>query len=220
MTSPSHLQLQSLAALLQEIDAIVQAPDTSPAEHESLIASVATLIAERVGHARALTLATEVLRAIGSSTAGTLALPETLYRDSASGLLQPAFFANEYPRYGRGENSLVLLRYEFALNQATEEQVGAMIGDLIRESVRTVDVPCRWKACEFLILLPRTSIDQASIVAKRIHDAQVVQQLPRGALTIGIAHANNGEPFDQVYGRASWAVYNAQVTNPDEIGFA
>jgi hypothetical protein len=146
-------------------------------------------------------------------------MPQSVYRDPESALFSRAFFSSDYERYDRGNNSLVLLRYDPPKDTAVARATSPaqLLGNLVLRSIRTVDVPCRRSEHEFVVLLPRTSVEQASIVAHRLNDAVAAMGFLDNSVTIGIAAALNGEHFEELYGRADWAVYNAQVSNVSDV---
>jgi GGDEF domain-containing protein len=212
------------AELMQSLNSLADANLTLPAYWTGAINALSAAMSKSLEQDAALEIASGLLgRLIEDYSTDTESrpaiIPQSVYRDPESALFTRAFFASDYARYDRGNNSMVLLRYDPAKDLSTSRAAPAiqLLGGMVLRSIRTVDVPCRWSEHEIVVLLPRTTVDQASIVAQRIHDAAASIGFLDNAVTIGIAAALNGEHFDQLYGRADWAVYNAQVSNASDI---
>ncbi|MEQ1502823.1 MAG: diguanylate cyclase [Myxococcota bacterium] len=79
-------------------------------------------------------------------------------------------------RYGR-KLSLVMVdvdhfkRLNDTYGHPTGDRVLQRIGELLWNSVRTTDVPCRYGGEEFALLLPETELDPAILLAERIRVA-------------------------------------------------
>lgn len=194
----------------------------------ALLQFESVLIGPSIGTHAALCLAVQMLSSAvaasdetGSEGAAELELPVALFRDEATGLYRKPFFIADYPRYNRSGNSLIAVRVDQDQSQADGARTGEQskaIAALIQRSIRTVDVPCRWSPTEFLILLPRTTVAEAKVVAERINRFDPGAGIPEGVLSVGITYAVPNEPFDQVFGRADWAVYSSQVSDSHEVG--
>ncbi len=47
------------------------------------------------------------------------------------------------------------------------DRVLSKAAKIIRDSVRNIDIPCRYGGDEFAVLLPRTSLEDAAVLARR-----------------------------------------------------
>ena len=85
--------------------------------------------------------------------------------------------------------------------------------DLIQSVLRKYDMMARWGGEEFLIILPRTDINQAKIVAEKISTcvrSQTFNYQGRSfivTITVGVAQYQAGEDLDSVIKRADEAMY-------------
>jgi diguanylate cyclase (GGDEF)-like protein len=72
------------------------------------------------------------------------------------------------------------------------DHVLACVGDAIRSSVREMDIGCRYGGDEFCLILPRATLEQATVVCKRVQErfaGAVAGVAPQVLLSIGIAQA-------------------------------
>lgn len=100
---------------------------------------------------------------------------------------------------------------------ADGDRVLARLGQVIAESLRTNDVPCRYGGEEFTIILPETSGDQATVVAERIRArfaGEVFQPTPtetvRKTISIGVTQYLAGESGQSLVERADQNMYAAK----------
>lgn len=191
----------------------------------SLLEAELAMMARSVGNQGAVALSADLLQAAVAAhkiadDVGSVQLPSELFRDGETGFYWKTFFIADYSRYDRSDNSLIMIRSEFeevTPPGASGQRLVQKIASAIRGAIRTVDVPCRWSKTEFVILLPRTNVKDAKLVADRINHSDQLTGLPIGALSVGITAAVPNEPFDQIVGRADWAVYSAHVSNDHEV---
>ena len=100
---------------------------------------------------------------------------------------------------------------------ADGDRVLARLGQVIAESLRVNDVPCRYGGEEFTIILPVTSGEQATIVAERIRvrfAGEIFQPTPqetvRKTVSIGVTQYRNGESGQSLLERADQNMYEAK----------
>ncbi|MCX5876218.1 MAG: diguanylate cyclase [Deltaproteobacteria bacterium] len=100
---------------------------------------------------------------------------------------------------------------------ADGDRVLARLGQVIAESLRTNDVPCRYGGEEFTIILPVTSGEQATVVAERIRArfaGEVFQPNPqetvRKTISIGVTQYLAGESGQSLLERADQNMYEAK----------
>lgn len=182
------------------------------------------MLAESIGDRPALELAMQLVERLtlklqAADQVHAQELHEQQYLDGATGLYRKSFFLAEYNRYDRGRCTLMLIRWGLRdrLDAGERQAAVAQIGAMIRQVIRVVDFPCRWSEFEFVVLLPRTEVDQASALARRLTSAVRTDPLQAVHITIGLAEAMFDERFDHAFGRADWAIYDAQVNNSDDV---
>ncbi|MCX5864516.1 MAG: diguanylate cyclase [Deltaproteobacteria bacterium] len=100
---------------------------------------------------------------------------------------------------------------------ADGDRVLARLGQVIAESLRTNDVPCRYGGEEFTIILPVTSGEQATVVAERIRArfaGEIFQPTPqetvRKTISIGVTQYLAGESGQSLLERADQNMYEAK----------
>ena len=92
-----------------------------------------------------------------------------------------------------------------------------------KAELRAHDVLARWGGEEFLLLLPETSLEQATMVVRRM--AERVGTLPLAAIdrdlritfSAGVSQRRQGEPFAETITRADQALYDAKSNGRNQI---
>lgn len=84
--------------------------------------------------------------------------------------------------------------------------------DIIKNSIRTVDIAGRFGGEEFVIILPGTKEEGAVAVAERIRKSIETYPFPHCKVTasLGIAFAKNSDSVDSLLKRADQALYQAK----------
>ncbi|UZN22444.1 diguanylate cyclase [bacterium 3DAC] len=95
------------------------------------------------------------------------------------------------------------------------DKVLAHVGSLIRESVRYMDIPFRYGGDEFIVVLPATSIEGATEVAKRIVDAifRFFEKYPyKVSISVGVSSypEDEAESFEDLMKVADERLYKAK----------
>lgn len=125
-------------------------------------------------------------------------------------------------RYG-GPLSLILLDADGfkAVNDTYGHDAGdeviKTLGALLRQSFRTHDVVCRMGGDEFLVICPRTAMDDAFLVAERVRLSIASQQVKagegywQGSISVGVADYGPGRQDVETLNKAAdRAVYDAK----------
>ena len=117
--------------------------------------------------------------------------------------------------------SLVILDIDY-FKQINDEQ-GHLYGDrmlksvarLMDDSVRDTDIVSRYGGEEFVIVMPQTVLDGATIFAERLRQ-RIEQQLP---LTVsgGVATAGDGDNAQTLLARADAALYSAKAAGRNRL---
>lgn len=127
----------------------------------------------------------------------------------------------EQRRTGMG---LALLLLDLDRFKAVNDQYGHLAGDavlrgiteVIRQQLRDSDTIGRWGGEEFLIILKRTDLQAAIVVAEKIREAVARAEVPYGkeslnlTVSIGIAVMRAGDTEDGLLNRADHALYAAK----------
>lgn len=101
----------------------------------------------------------------------------------------------------------------------------ASLGQLLKESVRVIDIPCRYGGEEFALILPNASLLQAVSIAKRVRELVRGYPVEFGAQNLsvsasfGVATFRNTDQdtLSAFIGRADQLLYEAKNTGRDRI---
>lgn len=95
-----------------------------------------------------------------------------------------------------------------------------IVADVLRRTVREVDLVARWGGEEFLIIVPDTGIEEAGQLAERCRTAIAAEQ-PDGLVvtaTFGVAQLQRGEELDDLMRRADHHLYAGKDHGRDRVG--
>ncbi|WP_300749598.1 GGDEF domain-containing protein [Janthinobacterium sp.] len=140
--------------------------------------------------------------------------------------------ARESARLQRSGLPLAVMSIDLDFFKAINDAHGHAVGDLvlvdvagvITAALRAGDFVARFGGEEFVVLLPDTDMERATLIAQRIR--QVLHQprpsdamdLPRYTVSIGIASQHgSGEPLDAMLLRSDRALYRAKQAGRDRI---
>lgn len=112
-------------------------------------------------------------------------------------------------------------RYGHAAGDAVLAAVSRLMGSV----VRSCDVVARWGGEEFVVALPSTTLDGATLVAERIRAALEVHPIadPNGGQVLsvtasfGVAELEAGESLEQLVDRADRAMYAAKSAGRNRV---
>src|SRR5690606_33483398 len=108
---------------------------------------------------------------------------------------------------------------------AAGDEALVALARLLRGAVRKVDLVARVGGEEFVVVLPRTSLEAASHVAEKLR-ARVAntrfpggESLPAGRLTVSVGVSVLGPDFDtdRMRARADEAMYEAKARGRDRV---
>jgi len=99
------------------------------------------------------------------------------------------------------------------------------VGEVIRETMRAADIPCRYGGEEFCVLLPETDLDGATRIAERIRtrvsklEVRVGDGLLKATISVGIAAYPADYPgtIQGFLEKADQALYLAKQTGRDRV---
>lgn len=124
-----------------------------------------------------------------------------------------------------------LLMFDIDRFKLINDRHGHAVGDhalcrmaaICREQLRPMDLVARWGGEEFVVLLPRLTLDDATLVADRLRRA-VAGTLIRAAaadigftISIGLVGCSPDEPLEALINRADAALYDAKLKGRDRI---
>jgi diguanylate cyclase (GGDEF)-like protein len=181
-----------------------------------------------LGEQLALALANIRLRAM---------LRDQSSRDALTGLYNRRYmeesFDREIRRAGREGYGLGLLMADLdnfkqvndALGHAVGNAVLQEIGRFLTSAVRAEDVACRFGGEEFVVILPKASLDDTRRRAETLREGMKALQLnepmrlhPAVTLSIGVAaYPNHGGSVDQLLLAADSAMYRAKAMGRDQV---
>lgn len=130
----------------------------------------------------------------------------------------------------RDDFSLILLDIDHFKNvnelhgQLTGDQVLVKIAALIRNSTRNTDIPGRYGGEEFIIILPRTNLSSAWVVAERLRSIIERAEMKDFAGTVfdvtvsqGLAGWERNEDTSSLISRVHEALYKSKEKGPNRV---
>lgn len=140
----------------------------------------------------------------------------------------------ELARSTRHGNALSILMVDVDHFKTINDQHGHQVGDVVlasiagclRETLRTADLVARYGGEEFSIILPETSLAEATRAAERLGERIRGERFgnPRNAIrvtvSVGVATVRPGEASDQLVYRADAALYEAKHGGRDRVTLA
>ena len=126
----------------------------------------------------------------------------------------------------RNKSKLSMLMVDLDRFKLVNDTYGHLVGDdvliqssqILRDSVRTSDRVYRWGGEEFVIIVPETNNEQASLVAEKICENfrnakfNVIGNI---TVSIGVASYDKDEPLEDWFKRVDLALYQAKQTGRD-----
>ena len=96
-----------------------------------------------------------------------------------------------------------------------------IFSQVLRDSLRPVDVPGRYGGEEFVIVLPECPVDEARQVLERVRERLaeriVVADLPPFTISFGLASSDQAADFDQLVALADTALLSAKAAGRDQV---
>jgi diguanylate cyclase (GGDEF)-like protein len=99
------------------------------------------------------------------------------------------------------------------------------VGEVIRETMRSADIPCRYGGEEFCVLLPETDLDGATRIAERIRtrvsnlEVRIGDGVLKATVSVGIAAYPADYPgtIQGFLEKADQALYLAKESGRDRV---
>jgi diguanylate cyclase (GGDEF)-like protein len=156
--------------------------------------------------------------------------------DTLTGLLvRRAFllrFTQEMDRSRRTGKPLAVAILDLDHFKRVNDTYGHPVGDLVlkrfadvlRRQLRSIDIAGRWGGEEFVVLLPETPIDQATLVLDRVRCAIAEERFPSPAdnLVVTMSAGLTGVDFvtdnpEEIIGMADKALYEAKESGRNRV---
>lgn len=140
-------------------------------------------------------------------------------------------FEQEISSQNRGEGSLSCLMLDVDHFKSVNDRYGHQVGDaaliqvakILSEMTRNYDIVCRYGGEEFMIIMPKTSLQGAGVIAERIlkkiagTPIEVSDHHLSLTISCGLAQRCDNETADTIIGRADAALYRAKAGGRNQI---
>lgn len=140
-------------------------------------------------------------------------------------------FSSEYERCLRYGHPLSVVIFDIDHFKSVNDNFGHQVGDsvliaiadILKDSIRTVDIAGRWGGEEFLVISPETDAQGAEVLAEKIRqriESQSFVAVGKKTASFGVAEYTDGDSIDALTSRADEALYRAKESgrNRVEIG--
>ncbi|GGQ21681.1 GGDEF domain-containing protein [Shewanella litoralis] len=142
-----------------------------------------------------------------------------------------AILEQEKSRLQRNNEPLSVLLCDLDHFKLVNDKYGHNGGDMVltelsalfKEQVRQQDCVARWGGEEFLIILPQTSAEQASIIAEKIRSSveqftiNFVKHQIRVTISIGISQLVEDQTIDELINNADKCLYQAKTLGRNRV---
>ena len=141
-------------------------------------------------------------------------------------------FEEELARAGRYQNSLVVLFLDLDKFKLVNDTYGHLVGDfvlkeisqIIRDSIRTSDIPGRYGGEEFVVIMVNADAAACMASAKRIcaavreHQFEMNETIIENRISIGLSEfPRDGETMQDLIQSADAAMYTAKRRGGDQV---
>ncbi|MGL1862267.1 MAG: diguanylate cyclase [Pseudodesulfovibrio sp.] len=139
-----------------------------------------------------------------------------------------SFFERELARSNRYGSHLSVILVDIDHFKKVNDTYGHPVGDdvlkrlakILKESIRTSDMVCRWGGEEFVILMPETDLEAAAEKAESVRKSIEAYTFPKvGQLTasFGISYPLKDEAAMVLFERVDQALYQAKDTGRNRV---
>lgn len=104
----------------------------------------------------------------------------------------------------------------------TGDEVLKTVASIIKENIRKEDILCRWGGEEFILFLPHTRLDTASMRAEKIRqriDNYLFEGVRHTTLSSGIAEQNDDLDLEALVKRADQKLYQAKEEGRNRVKY-
>lgn len=214
-------------AIYRERDSLLLVAEHDIRDMERLSAEVMQLNTELAEAQRALTRQNQSLQRSHQQVL------ETSRTDALTGAANRRRFderlLEEMERTHRSGTALSLALADVDHFKQVNDEFGHPAGDAVlkalvqtmRAGTRPYDLVARWGGEEFVILLPQTGVEEATMVADRIRVAFAAQIVPAVnrpiTISFGIASIRSGDSAETLLARADAALYQAKTGGRNRV---
>ena len=161
-----------------------------------------------------------------------LTLKKLSYTDQLTGLYNRykvkelfEYEKNQITRY-KTELSVIIIDIDFfkSINDTFGHTVGDLIllelANLLKKSVRSSDIVSRWGGEEFLIVTPKTNLEQAGVLAEHIRQNLKIHEFSyKISITVsfGVTSFQKNDTLETIILRADEALYKAKNSGRDVV---
>ncbi|MCD6172974.1 MAG: GGDEF domain-containing protein [Sulfurimonas sp.] len=131
------------------------------------------------------------------------------------------FFKQHLAQQKRYNEKITLIMFDIDHFKRINDLYGHKTGDYVlkelasitKKHIRESDIFARWGGEEFVILLPQTDLDEATVVAKKIHSTienHIFKNAEKITVSIGIDIAKKDDTVESFFLRVDKALYRAK----------
>lgn len=171
----------------------------------------------------------DLQRALADAEGLRRELREQAIRDPLTGLFNRRFLEetlnHEVARAARAKSALSVVMLDLDKFKLLNDTFGHVAGDavlrdvgqLLRENVRAADVACRYGGDEFIVVMPDTTLENATRKAGKLLDMFAHQSSPLGSSMGVVAYPQHGVAGTELLRAADVALYAAKQAGGGRI---
>lgn len=137
-------------------------------------------------------------------------------------------FSSEFERCQRYNHPLSVVICDLDHFKSVNDTFGHQVGDevlkeiskILKENVRTIDIPGRWGGEEFLVICPETDLNGARVLAEKIRQAVEVYSFPtvgHKTASFGVAELSSADSMETLTQRSDEALYRAKSAGRNRV---
>ncbi len=100
------------------------------------------------------------------------------------------------------------------------DEVLVLIAHELQKTLRNIDIVCRWRGEEFVVLLPATDVENAAALAEKLRahiESLVLQKVERVTASFGVTKIYADDDIKSVVERADIALYEAKKSGRNMV---
>lgn len=180
----------------------------------------------------------KIAKKLKSITEDLTVKSKQLYIDGLTSLYNRLYFDEIYSKkldsYKESKHDISVLFIDIDFFKSFNDNYGHQVGDLvliavskiIKDTIRTEDIPCRYGGDEIILILPETNLEEAKQAAERIKKAITKFKLNKYikadsdlniTLSMGIAQFQKNDSPEILLSRVDAALYKAKTRGRNQI---